>query len=79
VTTREFLARFGFESLKDLPDMEQLEDAGLLNKANRMEKVRNMWDGLIAAEEGGSDEDDGEASDILDGAEAEDAVELDHD
>ncbi|MBN9448137.1 MAG: SMC-Scp complex subunit ScpB [Bosea sp.] len=32
VTTQEFLSRFGFESLRDLPDFEKLEDAGLLSK-----------------------------------------------
>jgi len=30
VTTAGFLAYFGFESLRDLPDIEQLRDAGLL-------------------------------------------------
>ena len=30
VTTPAFLAQFGFESLRDLPDIEKLEDAGLL-------------------------------------------------
>ena len=33
VTTAGFLARFGFESLRDLPDIEKLEDAGLLGRA----------------------------------------------
>jgi chromosome segregation and condensation protein ScpB len=33
VTTPGFLARFGFESLRDLPDIEKLEDAGLLGRA----------------------------------------------
>lgn len=32
VTTREFLSHFGFNTLRDLPDMEALEDAGLLSK-----------------------------------------------
>lgn len=32
VTTNEFLSRFGFNTLRDLPDMEALEDAGLLSK-----------------------------------------------
>jgi segregation and condensation protein B len=32
VTTPDFLSRFGFVSLRDLPDMEKLEDAGLLSK-----------------------------------------------
>jgi segregation and condensation protein B len=34
VTTSGFLAHFGFESLRDLPDMEKLEDAGLLGRAS---------------------------------------------
>ena len=29
VTTETFLAAFGMESLRDLPDPEQLDDAGL--------------------------------------------------
>ena len=32
VTTKQFLSHFGFETLRDLPDMEQLEEAGLLSK-----------------------------------------------
>ena len=32
VTTREFLSHYGFDTLRDLPDMEALEDAGLLSK-----------------------------------------------
>ncbi len=32
VTTKEFLSHFGFDTLRDLPDMEALEDAGLLSK-----------------------------------------------
>ncbi|RUV77483.1 SMC-Scp complex subunit ScpB [Mesorhizobium sp. M5C.F.Cr.IN.023.01.1.1] len=32
VTTKEFLLQFGFNSLRDLPDAEALEDAGLLSK-----------------------------------------------
>ena len=32
VTTGEFLEQFGFASLRDLPDMEKLEDEGLLSK-----------------------------------------------
>ena len=30
VTTEKFLVEFGFESLRDLPDLEALKDAGLL-------------------------------------------------
>jgi segregation and condensation protein B len=32
VTTPGFLAHFGFESLRDLPDIEKLEDAGLIGR-----------------------------------------------
>ena len=32
VTTRAFLSRFGLDTLRDLPDFEALEDAGLLSK-----------------------------------------------
>jgi len=32
VTTRHFLSAFGMETLRDLPDMEALEDAGLLSR-----------------------------------------------
>ena len=33
VITKQFLSHFGFDTLRDLPDMEQLEEAGLLSKA----------------------------------------------
>ena len=32
VTTRQFLSAFGFDTLRDLPDIEMLEDAGLLSR-----------------------------------------------
>lgn len=32
MTTKAFLSHFGFESLRDLPDITLLEDAGLLSK-----------------------------------------------
>lgn len=32
VTTKGFLSHFGFDTLRDLPEMEALEDAGLLSK-----------------------------------------------
>ena len=34
VTTPGFLAQFGFESLRDLPDIAKLEDAGLLGRTS---------------------------------------------
>ena len=33
MTTKAFLAQFGFDTLRDLPDIDALEDAGLLSKA----------------------------------------------
>ncbi len=33
VTTRKFLEHFGLDTLRDLPDLEALEDAGLLSRA----------------------------------------------
>ena len=35
VTTRHFLAAFGFQTLRDLPNLEALEDAGLLSMRAR--------------------------------------------
>ncbi|WP_352663804.1 hypothetical protein [Mesorhizobium sp. M0621] len=32
MTTKEFLLEFGLDTLRDLPDFEALEDAGLLSK-----------------------------------------------
>ena len=40
VTTEKFLLEFGLESLRDLPDLEKLEDAGLLGAASRDEPGR---------------------------------------
>jgi segregation and condensation protein B len=34
VTTPAFLSHFGFETLRDLPDIEKLEDAGLLGRTS---------------------------------------------
>ncbi len=33
VTTEQFLVAFGLETLRDLPDQEQLEEAGLTGEA----------------------------------------------
>lgn len=40
VTTDAFLTHFGLNTLRDLPDQEALEDAGLLTKAKLMEAGR---------------------------------------
>ncbi len=39
VTTKHFLAAFGMETLRDLPDIEALEDAGLLSRSAVQEEV----------------------------------------
>ncbi len=39
VTTRQFLSTFGMETLRDLPDIEALEDAGLLSWGEEVVEV----------------------------------------
>lgn len=46
VTTKAFLAHFGFDTLRDLPDIEMLEDAGLLSKDRLL--ADDFLDGLGA-------------------------------
>jgi segregation and condensation protein B len=55
VTTKEFLAHFGFESLRDLPDIEMLEDAGLLGKDKLL---AGEFPGAFAAADDGEEGDD---------------------
>ena len=54
VTTREVLSHYGFDTLRDLPDMEALEDAGLLSKDRLL--AGDMPLGII---EGEADDDEG--------------------
>ena len=54
VTTPHFLSSFGMETLRDLPSIEALEDAGLLSR----HAVQNE----MAASEGGENETDEEPS-----------------
>ncbi|GEC17154.1 SMC-Scp complex subunit ScpB [Nitrobacter winogradskyi] len=67
VTTDEFLSHFGFDTLRDLPDMETLEDAGLLSKE------RLLAGDFPTPVEGERELDDdtglGAAADMSDGAE----------
>lgn len=42
VTTKAFLSRFGFETLRELPDFERLEDAGLLSKQKLLDEPEAM-------------------------------------
>ncbi len=51
VTTPHFLSAFGMETLRDLPNIEALEDAGLLN--------RHAVQDEITASDGGENETDG--------------------
>ena len=51
VTTRKFLEVFGLASLRDLPDIESLEDAGLLQRPEPEIEI----DGALGIQEGDSD------------------------
>lgn len=45
VTTKHFLAAFGMETLRDLPDIEALEDAGLLSRKGIQEDALDAAEG----------------------------------
>lgn len=49
VTTKAFMSHFGLDTLRDLPDFEALEDAGLLSKEKLLAKDiptgLSSWDG----------------------------------
>ncbi len=51
VTTPAFLTAFGFETLRDLPDFEMLEDSGLLNRDQLQTDELSAVLGLSADEE----------------------------
>ncbi|KUM28572.1 transcriptional regulator [Mesorhizobium loti] len=53
VTTKEFLLEFGFDTLRDLPDFEALEDAGLLSKEKLL--AGDIMPGFSDAGESGPD------------------------
>ncbi len=61
VTTREFLSHYGFNTLRDLPDMEALEDAGLLSKDKLL---AGEFPVLPADETSGSEPDLGDDDDM---------------
>jgi segregation and condensation protein B len=49
VTTRNFLSVFGLASLRDLPDLERLQDDGLMDAASPagdLDRVLGLGDGL---------------------------------
>jgi len=49
VTTKEFLLEFGLGTLRDLPDFDALEDAGLLSKEKLL--AGDIPAGMVSAEE----------------------------
>lgn len=44
VTTKQFLSAFGMRTLRDLPDIEALEDAGLLGRKEIVEEIKPETD-----------------------------------
>ncbi len=54
VTTKEFLLEFGLDTLRDLPDFEALEDAGLLSKEKLL--AGDIPAGLASGEIDGEEE-----------------------
>lgn len=51
VTTRHFLSAFGFDTLRDLPDREALEDAGLLRLKDNGPTTISLEDESTSAED----------------------------
>ncbi len=58
VTTPGFLSHFGFQTLRDLPDLEMLEEAGLLSKARLLAENLPTASGEGEGEEEPADEGD---------------------
>jgi segregation and condensation protein B len=60
ITTNAFLAHYGFTSLRDLPDMEKLEEAGLLTKDALLPEGRDAFGEMLggASDDGHHDGDD---------------------
>ncbi|MGO4339369.1 SMC-Scp complex subunit ScpB [Labrys sp. KB_33_2] len=59
VTTPGFLAHFGFQTLRDLPDIEMLEDAGLLSKERLLAEALEDVPGRTTSEEDEAGDDEG--------------------
>ncbi|PRD40840.1 hypothetical protein C5748_24695 [Phyllobacterium phragmitis] len=51
ITTDAFLQHFGFETLRDLPDIEKLEDAGLLDKEKLLADIPSTMEAVEEEEE----------------------------
>lgn len=56
VTTKAFLSHFGLQTLRDLPDMDMLEDAGLLSKDKML--AGEFPDPLPADDDDGDDDEE---------------------
>jgi segregation and condensation protein B len=56
VTTPAFLSHYGFDTLRDLPDMEALEDAGLLSKEKML--AGDFPDALRGSNDGQDDNEE---------------------
>ncbi|MXN53140.1 segregation and condensation protein B [Shinella sp. AETb1-6] len=54
VTTKQFLTAFGMETLRDLPDIEALEDAGLLSRSREADAGQSILGGHSDVEEVGA-------------------------
>lgn len=59
VTTKKFLEVFGFASLRELPDIEKLEEAGLLQPS----AIETDLDGILGFDSGAADLEDFTESD----------------
>ncbi|MFG1285118.1 MULTISPECIES: SMC-Scp complex subunit ScpB [Xanthobacteraceae] len=58
VTTPAFLSHFSFDTLRDLPDMEALEDAGLLSKDRLLAGDFPVAGGDVLEDDSQSDDDE---------------------
>jgi segregation and condensation protein B len=57
VMTNAFLSLYGFASLGDLPDMEKLEDAGLLSKDTLLAEGHDAFGAILEDADSHADED----------------------
>ena len=62
VTTKTFLSHFSFDTLRDLPDIEALEDAGLLSKDKLL--AGDIPIALASGDAGDRDDEDGFLDDL---------------
>ena len=63
VTTKNFLSQFGLDTLRQLPDFEALEDAGLLSKEKLL--AGDIPVGLAGGEDDGEEEVEDDVEDEL--------------